>query len=54
VEESIKKEILDEIKEIKTLLRRLVYLFEQYDADVFEDEEIKRELQGSKKNGWRG
>jgi len=47
-------EILKELQEIKQLLKRLTNLFEQYDTDVFEDDEIKRELRGNKKNGWRG
>lgn len=37
--------IVKELKEIKILLKRQVALFEKYDTDLFEDDEIKREQQ---------
>jgi hypothetical protein len=42
------KSIDEKIKDNNELLRRLVYLFEKYDVDVFESEEIARDLQGSR------
>jgi hypothetical protein len=42
------EEIVKELREIKNYLKRLVYLFEKYDTEIFQDEEIQRDLQNQK------
>lgn len=46
--------IVEELGEIKKLLKRMVNLFEQYDTDALEVDEVQRDFQGTRKNGWRG
>jgi hypothetical protein len=41
------KQGINELKKLNELTRRQVHLFEKYDAEVFEEEEIKRDIQNS-------